>query len=120
MRLIQGKPKPSEHRIECGWCRHIMKKSEFHGINGFKKHECIPLRISRLTRECLHRLRGLKGGLNMNKLNRTMILSLVTVMCLISLGTSELLKLESTLVISGFGFIVTGIFTIISAFHKGR
>jgi len=56
----------------------------------------------------------------MTKLDRTMVLSLVTVMCLIVLGASELLKLENTSIVSGFGFAVSGIAAIVSAFHKGR
>jgi len=46
---IPKRPKPPECRIDCGWCRRVLVESEF------KKHECLPLRIGRLFRECSYR-----------------------------------------------------------------
>jgi len=56
----------------------------------------------------------------MDRLDRTMILTLLTVMCLIGTGLSELADLDDTMFISFFGFMSFGIATIVSAFYKGE
>lgn len=52
----------------------------------------------------------------MGKLNRTMILAILTVLCIIGTAVSEVFDLDNTIVTCFIGFISFGMATLFSAF----
>lgn len=52
----------------------------------------------------------------MDKADRTMILAILTMLCLTGVGVSEVLKLDATVALTGVGFCAFGIGTFISVF----
>jgi len=55
----------------------------------------------------------------MDGLDRTMTLAMLTMVCLIGIGVSDLAKLDTALAASSLGFVIFGIAALASAFYVG-
>ena len=51
-------------------------------------------------------------------MDRTKTLAMLTIVCLIGTGISEIADLDDTIVICFFGFLAFGVSTIVAAFYK--